>query len=307
MDKKQEAIKAYQQYLVHETRTSEEKWKKRAEKHIAKLEKEIPETHPETWEEEIPETKTEAIQPIVENVVPEDKTLKEPIPKEDQIECLGECLSLQAQATKAFDDKNYETAFELYQKALKEDPSIELRYRLGVTLAVLGKLNEAIIQWELILQKDPSFKPAIRNLERAQRKQAQEQRPDPPELTGTPNQQMGLGKIYVQDDRPVLALRAFFRAHQNANEATEPLVLAGQTLLRLCAFPHAALLLDRAITIQSTAPGLYYQQGLIHFFAKQYQEALQHFEQAVDTSRDPYSLVTVQAKSLKQLIKDHAE
>lgn len=66
---------------------------------------------------------------------------------------------------------NYRLAISTYRDALIKNPnSIQAHYNLGIALAKIDRLEQAIAEWEKVLQLDPNNAGAKENINRAQAK-----------------------------------------------------------------------------------------------------------------------------------------
>ncbi|MCX7944160.1 MAG: tetratricopeptide repeat protein [Deltaproteobacteria bacterium] len=99
---------------------------------------------------------------------------------------------------------NYRLAISTYRDALIKNPnSIQARYNLGIALAKVERYEQAIAEWEKVLQLDPSNVGAQENINRARAKMAgltttsAQARPPSPQQQSQPvqNQQSQLSPI----------------------------------------------------------------------------------------------------------------
>src|SRR6202171_193063 len=151
--KGRDAIAAYQAYIQRERRPAEQRWVQRSKERITELEQaEATATAPETitlptkippgWEIALADAGVASATPEPARASPPDA---------------GPSAAMKvAEGNRSFAQRDFRAALFSYQDALMAKPrSVEARVKAGQTYAKLGHDDEAIEQWNKVLQLDP--------------------------------------------------------------------------------------------------------------------------------------------------------
>jgi tetratricopeptide (TPR) repeat protein len=155
------AIAAYESYLQKEKRPTEQKWVDKA--------KEFVQTLRAATQGSAPKQETASAPP------PKQETASAPPPKQEAP--VGNAAARRiADGDKFMGEKKYRDASFAFADAVHADPSnVEARFKLGNTYAVLGYYQQAIDQWNAVIQLTPDAgvkKSAQDNITRAAQKMA---------------------------------------------------------------------------------------------------------------------------------------
>jgi len=294
---KKGAIAAYEDYIEKETRPSEQKYVKRAKKHVENLRAALAKAEMEARAKEAGTTTAEddesaadapdATLPEKEAHVPTpDAGAEEVLPAEPDSVVDAAAVNPAADVDAAIDagdaafaEDTYGYAAERYLAAHLGAPNrVEPAYKLGVALAASGDLPGAIDAWEAALDLAPDFEPAKRHIQRAQIRLAAEATLDAEALTGEADARRKLARAYLDEGRYLMALRAAEALREIAPEDPMTHRLTARAHLGL-ADPAAALeALEDELAIEPADFELYRLLGTAHEQLGNADEARYYYE-----------------------------
>ena len=121
---------------------------------------------------------------------------------------------------------------DVYRGIVETDPNnVEARYKLAVTLTVLGHLDRAVELFAKIVEVDPGHEPARRNLGRVRLRRAEKMGIDPSEPQGSAEELLDKAVVHLEERDYGLAHRLLQRARSAGAPASRCDRLAGDALL----------------------------------------------------------------------------
>lgn len=178
------------------------------------------------------------------------------------------------------EEKNYEKAILLLQKAIKLNPKNSLSYNnLGTALKESGKPNEAVVYWKKALAIDPKFIESLSNL----------------------------GIYYLDAGNQQKARGYFFRIIKiNPNDASAYNNL-GVSFLNQSSYQEAITNFEKSIDINPSDYACLYHLGLTYRLNEDYENSIKYLKKSLELNPDYgpalniYTLVLMQTCNWKEL------